>query len=206
MVVQAIREGCLTMLGSRTVAAFLVTTLLASVGCTRSPAPDNPSTAPSHSVTTPMPTSSACRDSTASVSTNRPTGAGSSEWGVVGPLSFHPYPYSPGYPTKVLIRVIAPHSHDLVVTGERCTDGRPLRMWYDKGPLPGTVPLSEEQLQQTGLLSVRLRSITPGQDHTGAMLFSSTGKWAITITQDNSTLGTLLIDVTPSVVEDTPQS
>lgn len=183
---------------SRAAAVILMTVLATSVGCTWSPAPEDSGTQPSTSTTMPMPSSSICDDATASAATNRSADVGTRQPPVIGPLSFHPYPYEPGYPTKVLISVIASHTHDIILTGVRCNDGRPLRMWYDNGLLPEPVPLSEEQLQRSGQASVRLTPLTAGHDHTGAMLFSSTGKWAITVTENNSTLGILLIDVTPN--------
>jgi len=83
-----------------------------------------------------------CSRPDGTASTNRPVPLGKPGAPTIGPLSFHPYPYAPGFPTKMIIRA----EHDLalpvVMRGYRCSDGKPLRFQFTYGgdtlPTPRT--------------------------------------------------------------------
>jgi hypothetical protein len=137
----------------------------------------------------------ACARPTTTTTTGQRIGIGSPIAPTIGPLSFHPYPYQPGFITKMLIHPVRDQPQTIVLTGQRCSDGRPLRFWYGRTYLPPPPPLSEEQLQSLGDLAQSLPPTPANVDHGGYVLFSGPGRWEITVSQGDTNLGVLLVTV-----------
>lgn len=96
--------------------------------------------------------------------------------------------------------------HDLaqlaVMRGYRCSDGKPLRFQFTDGDdaLP-TPPFSEHQMQNVlRHTDAALHPMTAGADHGGYALFSSTGRWAITLERGGTVLGLIQISVTTAAI------
>jgi hypothetical protein len=131
-------------------------------------------------------------------STNRPVPLGKPGAPTIGPLSFHPYPYAPGFPTKMIIRAEHDLAQPVVMRGYRCSDGKPLRFQFTYGgdTLP-TPPYTDHQMQQVlGHTAAALHPMTAGGDMGGYALFSSEGQWAITLERSGTVLGLVRINVT----------
>ncbi len=131
-------------------------------------------------------------------STDRPVPVGKPGTPAIGPVSFHPYPYAPGFPTKVIIRAEHDLAQPVVMRGYRCSDGKPLRFHFSYGgdTLP-TPPFSDHQMQEVlGHTDAALHPMTAGADLGGYALFSSQGQWAITLERSGTVLGLVRIDVT----------
>ena len=74
---------------------------------------------------------------------------------------------------------------DVALTGERCSDGQPLRFWLNKGggsPLslgPFSSPASDEVMASTGDLRAVLPRIPAGSGYGGYILFPTSGAYRI---------------------------
>ena len=102
--------------------------------------------------------------------------------------------YVLGTPTKVLIRAFSELTHPVALSGRRCADGRPLRLWY-RGGLPfASIPVSEHALRTTGDVIAELQPAGHA-DYTGYMFFSSGGDWIITARQAGGVVGSFVIRV-----------
>lgn len=167
----------------------------ALTACTGAPARPQPSPPTIASTPSTTHTAGACAHPTATATTGQRIGVGSPDAPTVGPLSFHPYPYQPGFITKMIIRLIRDQPQTIVLTGQRCSDRRPLRFWYGRKVLPPDPPLSEEQLQSLGDLAQDLPPATANADHGGYVLFSGPGQWEITVSQGGTNIGVLLVTV-----------
>ncbi len=153
--------------------------VLMFAGCTQSPSPPRPQT-PSYAAAT----HAAGQEVTDACA--RPTATAQTDHGI----------YAAGYPTKVILHAVRDQTQTIVLRGSRCGDGRPLRFWYDDGILPGPLPpLTEQQMQGVGDLATSLVPTAANIDHLGYMLFSSPGRWEVTVTQNSTDLGVLLVDV-----------
>jgi hypothetical protein len=130
-------------------------------------------------------------------STSRAIGVDAASAPRVGPLTFHPYPYQRGYPTKMLIHAVVRQSQPLVLRGRRCSDGLALRFRYAQGAPDQQGPFSATGLQALVVEAQTLPPIPAGTDHTGYVLPTSAGNWLIEVTQAGATLGTLRLDVGP---------
>ncbi len=98
-------------------------------GCTQSPSPPRPQT-PSYAAATHaagQEVTDACARPTATAQTDHGMAVGSRSAPTIGPLSFHPYRYAAGYPTKVILHAVRDQTQTIVLRGSRCGDGRPLR-------------------------------------------------------------------------------
>lgn len=116
-----------------------------------------------------------------------------------------PAPAPIGVPTKVLIHPVEPFDQPITLTGARCSDGQPLRFWYRDGtPFgllgPGSTPIPEAMLAQTGDLSVELRpnegtalNAQNGRDYVGYMLFTTTGAWRLHAKSGDRDLGEIVV-------------
>jgi hypothetical protein len=106
-----------------------------------------------------------------------------------------------GSPTKVLIRPLDRFDGSITLTGSRCSDGQPLRFWYRGGPPftlgPGSTPIPEAVLTQTGDPSVEIRygggDANGGSDYTGYMLFTTTGTWRVRGQSGGRDIGEIII-------------
>ncbi len=164
--------------------------------CTHSGARNRPSlppsgTGPSTSSESRPDLRTMCDHPTARASTAHTVGIGSPSAPTIGAHSFHPYPYQPGYPTKMIVYQVTDESRSIYLRGWRCSDGRVLRLWYDEGDpqLMGTPPYSEAKLMRLGEVAA---TIPPG---TGYALFSSPGVWVLAVSNRTHFLGSLRIDV-----------
>jgi hypothetical protein len=156
------------------------------------------SAAPTPSPTTRGAATSACRHPDAIVSTSHPVPVGQPAAPSIGPLSFHPYPYAPGTPTKMIINAEHNLVRPAVMRGFRCSDRRVLRSLFSRGAdtLPNP-PYSEHQMTtDLGGPLVELAAMPVGGNLGGYALFSSPGQWAIILTENETTVGLLRIDVT----------
>jgi hypothetical protein len=117
-----------------------------------------------------------------------------------------PTPAPIGSPTKVLIHPLEQFDGSIILTGSRCSDGQPLRFWYRGGtPFslgPGSTPIPEAVLAQTGDLSVDVRygggnagTTAPGSDYAGYMLFTTTGAWRVRGQSGGRAIGEVIIVV-----------
>jgi hypothetical protein len=159
--------------GRFTAGTSLVLALLASAACTHRGRQQG---------------TSGCDHPTATASTRRPVAVGVAGAPKVGPLTFHPYPYEAGRPTKMVIHALSDQSTSLTLRGYRCDGRLPLRFWYDHG-----LPSSGGKL--IGVQTATLMPRQAGSDHTGYVMPTSTGRWLIVVSQGQTTLGTLLLDV-----------
>ncbi len=169
---EQIRRYPALMHGRVTARGTLVLALLASAACT-------------HGVSHQG--ASGCDHPNATASTQRTVAVGAAGAPRVGPLTFHPYPYEAGRPTKMVVHAATDQSTSLTLQGYRCGGGPPLRFWYDRG-LPGSGQL-------TGVETETLAPLQAGGDHTGYVIPTSTGQWLIVVSQGRTTVGTLLLDV-----------
>jgi len=158
--------------------------------------PDRPQPAPTITNAPPTAqTAASCTHPTATATTGQQIAVGSAKAPTIGQLSFHPYPYQPGFVTKMIIHAVQDQPQTVVLTGQRCSDRRPLRFWYGRNELPPDPPLTEQQLESLGDLTQRLPPTTAGVDHTGYTLFSGTGQWEITLGLGGANVGVLLVTV-----------
>lgn len=153
------------------------------------------------SVAPPIPTTipeiaAACRNPDALVATNHPVQVGDPAAPTVGPLSFHPYPYQPDYPTKMIINAVRDLEQPVTIRGYRCTDGMVLRFAYGDSTTLPTAPYTTRQLQtELGSPVIEQSAITAGGDHGGYALFSSTGQWLLTVSDGPTLIGVLRVAV-----------
>jgi hypothetical protein len=137
-----------------------------------------------------------CNRPTARASTAHTIGVGSPGAPTIGTHTFHPYPYQPGYPTKMIIHWVADAPHTTYLRGWRCRDGRVLRLWYEGDPqLMGTPPYSTAKLMRLGTVTVTLPPGVAGGDRGGYALFTSPGAWVLAVSDRTHFLGSLRIDV-----------
>lgn len=116
----------------------------------------------------------------------------------VGPIRFGFYPYERGYPTKVLIYAWRRQSAPIAIRGVLCT--RPdmnLHFWYRAASMPPPPPYGESRMRTIGDRLARLAPVPAGESHTGYMLFTEPGQWALTVTQADKVLGVLVVHVAP---------
>jgi hypothetical protein len=163
------------------------------VACTGTP--DRPQPSLSTITSTPTTADAACAHPTATATTGQPNRVGSPNAPTIGELSFHPYPYQPGFVTKMIIHAVQDQPQTIVLTGQRCSDRRPLRFWYGRNELPPDPPLTGGQLQSLGDLAQRLPPTTANTDYTGYALFSGPGQWEITVRPGGANIGVLLVTV-----------
>lgn len=179
-------------------AGTLLLLLAATQGCTSRPTTRNRASSKQPSpVTASLDIASACRRPNAIASTERPVQIGQPGAATLGPLSFHPYPYQAGYPTKMLIHSERDQTKPLVLRGYRCTDRRTLRFSYSVDPELPTPPFTQQQMEaRLGHPVANLKPLPANNEHHGYALFSSAGQWLLTLAQGSTTLGVVRIDVT----------
>jgi hypothetical protein len=132
----------------------------------------------------------------------------------IGPLLFNgfsPGPdatiadWQPGTIQKVLIRHVE-SSGELRVSGARCSDGKPLRLWYRVGAAPFTsrdassTPFPTSVLESTGDEVVTFAPADVGAvlpDHMGYMFFTSAGLWRIDVAGSNGRIASGTFQVGP---------
>lgn len=114
----------------------------------------------------------------------------------VGPLSFHPYPYQAGYPTKMLIHTERAQTSAIVLRGYRCADGRVLRFSYSAEPELPTPPFTQQQMEaKLGHPVAHLPPLPADNEHHGYALFSGIGEWLLILDRGSTTVGVVRIDV-----------
>jgi hypothetical protein len=108
----------------------------------------------------------------------------------------------PGYPTSLFLIPTRQWSGELVLRGSRCSDGRPLRFWYQNKSFPKP-PLAREEFARAGTAAGRLDP--PPRPlpqigrwrYTGYMLFSGYGNWRVRAYVKRRLVGTIVLAVTP---------
>ncbi len=134
-----------------------------------------------------------CAHPTAIAATYAPVQVGSPAAPRVGPITFHPYPYQPPDPTKVLIHRAGMFKGSLSLTGYNCRDGRVLRFWYRNIPaLP--VPLDRRPNEGDRVAVLRFYP-SPVTDYTGYMLFTEAGRWNVVVSKGAALIGNIVITV-----------
>jgi hypothetical protein len=139
-----------------------------------------------------------CKSPTATASTNHPVVVGAPDAPAVGPLSFHPYPYENGYPTKMVIEAVMNQARTITLRGYRCSDARTLTFRYGPGALVSPPPLTASRLAAAGVPAQALYPVAAGEGHTGYVLLTSAGRWIIEVSQGHRLLGTVLLDAVSS--------
>jgi hypothetical protein len=179
------------------VAGVFASLTTSATSCThprQAPAPStatNPTRAPT---ATSVDIAAACRHPDTIASTSRHVGVGNPNAPTIGPLSFHPYPYWAGDPTKMIIHAERDLTRPVVLRGYRCSDQHALR-FAQYPDLPTTPPYTAQQLQTLGSPTAYEAPMPAGGDHGGYALFSSTGQWLIIVTEGSTTLGVLRVDI-----------
>jgi len=164
------------------VLAGCLLTILGSTGCTSSSGTS---------------AANGCAHPTVTASTKHTIGVGAPGAPRIGPLTFHPYPYTQGYPLKMLIHAVSPQRWPIVLRGYRCSDALALRFRYGGGASDQRGPFSPDALEALGVKAQTLRPLPSGEDHTGYVLPTSPGKWLIVVTQAGASVGALRLDVEP---------
>jgi hypothetical protein len=145
------------------------------------------------------PTPIACGDPTPLVNSEaigRPA-AESALWLVAGPLRFGVYaPFKPGSPTKVPITLGKPLEADVTLKGWRCSDGHPLRFWYPRGNQAYPV-WDPNALETAGERVVTFQALgtSAASAFGGYILFTSPGKWKVSIAQGGQHLASVIFVV-----------
>lgn len=137
-----------------------------------------------------------CRRTTAVASSEHPVAVGAPTAPKVGPLTFHPYPFQAGRPTKMIIHAALAQTVAITLSGFRCSDGRPLRFAYNgQLAVASETPLSSKQFASYGSDREKLPPAPVGTDHTGYVLLSAAGQWLIELRSSTTELGSVLLDV-----------
>ena len=100
-----------------------------------------------------------------------------------------------GYPTKVVVfrDRRRPLAHALTLRGFDCATGKSLRFWYRDGVPFASVPVSQAQLETTGVLAQVFPAARPALH--GYMLFTAAGRWKINVWQGRRRLGAVVVQV-----------
>jgi hypothetical protein len=126
--------------------------------------------------------------------------------------------YSDGWPTYMPIVVDKPLESPVTIQGQRCAEGRQLRLWYRDGPMwqRGGLPFQARDVLDAkrerardltarlgpgqGSDTIRLPSSSsmpsttmPGFE--GYMLFDKPGNWKIRVEQEGKLVGTVVVAV-----------
>lgn len=126
--------------------------------------------------------------------------------------------YSDGWPTSMPIVADQPLDSPVTIQGQRCSDGRHLRLWYRDGPMwqRGGLPFQSRDVLDAkrerardlaarlgpgpGPDTIRLNSSSslasttvPGFE--GYMLFDQPGNWKLRVEQGGMLVGTVVIAV-----------
>jgi hypothetical protein len=144
------------------------------------------------------PTPIACGDPTPLVKGETlgiPAASGTTLWAVAGPLRFAVYaPFKPGSPTKVPITVEKPLETNVTLKGWRCSDGHPLRFWYEKGSQPDPVwnPKTLETVGDRVATLVAYGANSGINAYGGYILFTTPEKWKVSVFQGDRLLASVV--------------
>ncbi len=121
-----------------------------------------------------------------------------SRWAVGGPLRFAVYglaSFKPGSPIKVPIVVEKPLESNVTLKGWRCSDGRPLRFWYERrGAYPFPIP-DVRALETVGDPVATLEAGPGTNAYGGYFLFTSPGKWKVSAFLGDHVLASVVLVV-----------
>ncbi len=112
--------------------------------------------------------------------------------------------FTPGFPTRVMIRGRAALRSDFTLRGYQCGTSQRLRFWYRTEPLefPNGFPATDDELQHKGDLSLRLPATKKiGGTYSGYMLFWTPGKWRLVLSPGSSTVASVVVRVVEEPVE-----
>jgi hypothetical protein len=131
-----------------------------------------------------------CSNPTAKASTAVPRQVGSADAPRVGPVTFHPYPFTidpktnEPYPTKVLINPVVEDGEVITLLGESCAGAGPLLFGY------------HDQIPSLATASVSFRmNVPPNEAFAGYMEFTSAGDWCVDVFSANEFIGNVVITV-----------
>jgi len=186
--------------GRRSLGASGVLFSLLLFGCA------SPATSPPRSSSEPPAASVAagpidCGDPTPVVLDETPS---HTPWAVTGSFRFATYGmpiFRPGFPTKVPIDVNKPLETPVDVRGWRCADGHPLRFWYRGGVPFHSVP-DVRAMETAGDLVATLKPVRYIDSWMGIgagyMLFTTPGKWKVSVFQGDQLLASAVFLVSCS--------
>jgi hypothetical protein len=123
----------------------------------------------------------------------------------LGPLQLDLNPFRQGYPLKVLIGAARPLRRPLTIRGRRCTDGVPLRFYYEHGTSVGIAALiarkhSPAVVERAGQAQAYLKPYPGSHDFwPGAFLFPTAGKYLVKLYAGGSLLDTAVISTAEHV-------
>jgi hypothetical protein len=113
----------------------------------------------------------------------------------VGPLTFHPMPFTNGGLVAVVLHPVAVVPPGLTLSGWECGDGRPLRFWYQSYGAMGPLPVRLSRAAPEGQLVVAVPPRAAGDDLLGYMQFSGPGRWSVEVRERAATLGNIVFIV-----------
>ncbi len=107
--------------------------------------------------------------------------------------------FVPGVPTKIPIEPKTLLQSSVSLRGWRCSDGKPLRFWYKAGlpfaPIPNAAALEKSGDVLATLEPSGSRDGVP-VGYTGYLLFTSSGKWNVSVSQQGHPDADVVFDVT----------
>ncbi len=112
--------------------------------------------------------------------------------------------FTPGFPTRVVIRGRAVLRSDLTLRGYQCGTNQQLRFWYRHEPLtfPSGFPTTDDELRHKGDLSLRFPATKKiGGTYSGYMLFWAPGKWRLVLSAGRTTVASVVVRVSEHSVE-----
>ena len=112
--------------------------------------------------------------------------------------------FTPGFPTRVVIRGRAVRRSDLMLRGYQCGTDQRLRFWYRNEPLtfPSGFPTTDDELRNKGDLSLRFPPTKKiGGTYSGYMLFWAPGKWRLVLSAGRTTVASVVVRVSEKSAE-----
>jgi hypothetical protein len=106
--------------------------------------------------------------------------------------------FTPGFPTRVVVRGRAVRRSDLTLRGYQCGTDERLRFWYRNEPLtfPSGFPTTDDELRQKGDLSLHFPATKKiGGTYSGYMLFWAPGKWRLVLSAGPTTVASVVVRV-----------
>jgi hypothetical protein len=107
------------------------------------------------------------------------------------------YPFSSGYPTKMIVMAQHRLPARIALRGWSCADGGPLRFWYrDRLPF-GNVPVSSAALRRKGGLTAGFGPWPTHAMRGGYVMFWRSGLWKIVAYRGGRSIGTAIVRAAP---------
>jgi hypothetical protein len=112
--------------------------------------------------------------------------------------------FTPGFPTRVVIRGRAALRTDVKLRGYQCGTDQRLRFWYRTEPLtfPNGFPATVDELQHKGDVSLRFPATRKiGGTYSGYVLFWAPGEWRLVLSAGRTTVASVVVRVSEETVE-----